>query len=350
LSFSHTQWDLPGPAAFVAATVKKARATGVVAVIVPRHFPDDFETAIKDEPGMLELPVIDASSDEAPLAALSNAFLLPLKSARSLRSATAAQGRSALLAGIDAASLLRWETTLRAYLAGCDDQTEFGSVLILSAAPDCETTLLQLGIACLPWRNVISFRDSLPWALRERKITDPLLDRLAAETAVCLAGWELEEVSRQMERLSNVRAIFEAPAATTPRHDPSWAAGEIDDFDGIAFKRLALCDDGEIARRMWRAQVTVLFGWLETLRNDFVQDHDAWLSATTRLNPGALMTADQEWAALVHHARQTLPASDVRRRLAESARILRNALAHREAVSFEMVQNLTDYIRRLSQR
>jgi hypothetical protein len=49
-------------------------------------------------------------------------------------------------------------------------------------------------------------------AWRDRDIGAPLLGRLAAETAVCLAGWELNEVSRQMQRLQIARAIFEIPA------------------------------------------------------------------------------------------------------------------------------------------
>jgi hypothetical protein len=245
---------------------------------------------------------------------------------------------------LGAASIPRWETTVRAYLAGCGARPRFGAILVLGASPDCQSALRRMGVACHPWRNVIGFRDALLWALRDTKIADPMLGRLAAETAVCLAGWELEEVSRQMQRLHSIRAIFEIPASCRAHDDPSWAQGQIDDFGGVEFKRL-VCSANEITRRMWRAQLTVLFGWLETLRGEFVQQHRGWLRAAIHADPGSVDTSELEWADLGRLARQSLPSSDLRRRFAESARAMRNALAHMQAVEFEMFHRLSQCIR-----
>ena len=119
----------------------------------------------------------------------------------------------------------------------------------------------------------------------------------------------------------------------------------MDDFDGVPFKRLALCDPEEVTRRMWRAQVTVLFGWLETLRGEFVQQNLGWLRAATRADPRAVDTSELEWADLGRLARQSLPSGDLRRRFAEGARAMRNALAHMQAVDFEMFYRLSQCIR-----
>jgi hypothetical protein len=280
-----------------------------------------------------------------PLELLARAFNLELTSGRSLPSATEAEGRAAFLIGLDSVSASRWETTLRAYLAGCSARPRFGTALILGASPNCQSALHQMGVKCHPWRNAIGFRDALLWALRDRKIADPMLGRLAAETAVCLAGWELEEVTRQVQRLHSARAIFEIPASCGAQVDPSWAQGQIDEFDGVPFKRLALCDPEEVARRMWRAQVTVLFGWIETLRGEFVQHHQGWLRAARRADPTFVDTSELEWAELGRLARRSLPSADLRRRLAENTRAVRNALAHMQAVDFEMFHRLSQCIR-----
>jgi hypothetical protein len=218
MSLAPAHWELPGPSAFVVDIVEEARATGIVAVVTPRHCPSDLDAALKDRLGVFDLPIIDARHETPPLEALSSAFDVELKSAGSLPSSAEAEGRAAFVIELEAASVSRWETTVRAYLAGCGTRPRFGATLILGASPDCQSALRGMGVGCLPWRNVIGFRDALLWALRDRKIADPMLGRLAAETAVCLAGWELEEVSRQMQRLHSIRAIFEIPARTFAAH------------------------------------------------------------------------------------------------------------------------------------
>jgi hypothetical protein len=153
-----------------------------------------------------------------------------------------------------------------------------------------------------------------------------------------------------MQRLHSITAIFEIPASCGTQGNPSWEQGQIDDFDGVEFKRLALCGAEEITRRMWRAQLTVLFGWLETLRGEFVQQHQGWLRAAIHADPGSVDTSELEWADLGRLARQSLPSSDLRRRFAESARAMRNALAHMQAVEFEMFHRLSQCIRRPPRR
>ena len=119
MSLAPAHWELPGPSAFVANVIEHARAAGVVAVIAPRQCPDDLDLALKDRLGVFDLPIIDARDSAPPLDALSRAFNVELKSGRSLPSATEAEGGAAFLIGLDAVSASRWETTLRAYLAGC---------------------------------------------------------------------------------------------------------------------------------------------------------------------------------------------------------------------------------------
>jgi hypothetical protein len=343
MSLQPAPWDLPGPSAFVAKAAEQAHGEGIIAFIIPKHCPSDLDAALRDQLGVFDLPTINARDAVPPLEALSRAFDTELRSARSLSATTQADGRAAFVIGIDTVSAARWETTLRAYLAGCGARSRFGSMLILGTSPDCQPLFRQMGIGCHTWVNVIGFRDAMLWALRDRTVEDPMLGRLAAETAVCLAGWELDEVSRQMQRLNSAKAIFEIPASCGFQNRPSWAQGEVDYFDGVAFKRLGSCGADEITLRIWRAQVTVLFGWLETLRSEFVQKNDGWLGKGDRGDLRTIPLSELEWGDLGHFARRSLPTSDKRRRLAECARMMRNALAHREAVDFETFNRLRQF-------
>jgi hypothetical protein len=336
-------WDLPGPSAFVAKALEQVRGEGIIAFIIPKHCPSSLDAVLREQLGVFDLPIIDAREGTPPLEALSRAFDAELRSARSLPATPQADGRAAFVIGIDAVSAARWETTLRAYLAGCGARSRFGSMLILGASPDCQPLFRQMEIGCHPWVNVVGYRDAMLWALQDRIVEDPMLGRLAAETAVCLAGWELDEVSRQMQRLNSAKAIFEIPAFGESQNRPSWAQGEVDYFDGIAFKRLESCGADEVSLRIWRAQVTVLFGWLETLRSEFVQKNDGWLGKQDRGVLRAIPLSELEWGDLGHLVRQSLPISDKRRRLAECARMMRNALAHREAVDFETFNRLRQF-------
>ena len=284
MSVTPAHWELPGPSSFITCAVERVRAAGIHAIITPPHCPDGLGAALMDKLGIFDLPTIDARSSAPPLQALSQAFEIQLKSARTLALEPQAEGRAALVAGLDAATTPRWETTLRAYLAGCHARPRFGALVIIAAAPDCQSVLRGMGVTCQPWRNAIGFRDALLWALRDQALKDPLLGRLAAETAVSLAGWELEELSRQMYRMRNAKMIFEAPSSNE-QAEASWAQGGIDDFDGVPFRRLASASAAEIKRRLWRAQVTVLFGWLEGLRSEFVFQNKNWLDREARSEP-----------------------------------------------------------------
>jgi hypothetical protein len=79
------------------------------------------------------------------------------------------------------------------------------------------------------------------------------------------------------------------------------------------------------------------FGWLETLRGKFVQQHWGWLSEETRSHPQAVGC---------HIASHSVSSGDLRRRVTESAPAMRNALAHREAVDFEMFLRLSKCVRK----
>ncbi|QGM99984.1 hypothetical protein [Methylocystis parvus] len=182
--------------------------------------------------------------------------------------------------------------------------------------------------------------DGVPSAL------DPLLGRLAVETAVQLAGWDLESVARFVESFATApRRMFDiSQSPSDGTRAASWALGTSDLFDGVVFSTLDCCGREEIARRIWRAQVTVLFGWLESERSGFVRRHRRALRECVSRS---LLTADLdslEWAEIARLTKAAFAAGDRRVELADEARAVRNALAHLEPIDysrFARIRSLT---------
>jgi hypothetical protein len=338
MSRAPRQWSLPGPSAFVHTVAKIANDDGVAAVIAPPHCLPLLAAALEAVLNQPWLPAIQARSDEPPLGALSRAFEIDARSASAVPINPAAEGKAAVVEGLDATSWARWETTLRAWAAGCRQRPRFGAVLVAIVAPDCENAIKAVGVQSLPWRGVIGSRDAMLWALdRVPAEIEPLLGRLAVETAVALAGWDLDAIAKLVETFTTAsRRMFDVPLAMVDSgRTASWSEGTADLLDGVEFPLLSLCGRDEVVRRVWRAQTTVLFGWLETERSDFLKRHArAILESARRMR---LPTADLdalEWAEIARLMKAAYTARDRRAELAEEAREARNALAHLEPINY----------------
>jgi hypothetical protein len=194
------------------------------------------------------------------------------------------------------------------------------------------------GLQSLPWKGVIGSRDAMLWALDRVPVTlDPLLGRLAVETAVSLAGWDIELAASFVEDfVATPRRMFDVSripsgAARAGR----WVDGTFDMLDGVAFPALGCCCQEEVMRRFWRAQVTVLFGWLETERSLFVRRHNrALLECVRRLHPPAADLDAMEWAEISRLMKVAFAAGDRQVELANEARLARNALAHLQSIDY----------------
>lgn len=338
MSRTPRQWLLNGPATFLREVAQIANENGVAVVVAPPHCPPQIDAALEAALHQPWLPSIDAKSDEPPLAGLSRAFEVEARSAAALPVDRAAEGKAAIVEGLDEASLQRRETTLRAWVGGCSRRQRFGAVLVVVITPACESAIKGIGVRVLPWRGVIGSRDAMSWALDGMpNALDPLLGRLAVETAVQLAGWDLDSVARLVESFATTpRRMFDfSQSFAEGLPMPSWSDGTSDLFDDVAFSKLGCCGREEIARRIWRAQVTVLFGWLESERNGFVRRHRRALLEL--VNRSRVLAADLdtlEWADIARLVKPAFVAGDRRVELADEARAVRNALAHLEPIDY----------------
>src|ERR1019366_4744400 len=104
-------WTLPGPAAFIRVVAQTANEKGVVVIVTPPHCLPGIDAAIEASLHQPWLPTLDAGSDEPPLAALSRAFEIDVRSAAALPIDRGTEGKVVVVTGLDDGSWPRWETT-----------------------------------------------------------------------------------------------------------------------------------------------------------------------------------------------------------------------------------------------
>lgn len=338
MSRAPRHWFLPGPAAFVHAVAQIANGNGIVAVVAPPHCLPQLDAALEAALSQPWLLTINAKSDEPPLAALSRAFDIEVRSASALPISRAAEGKAAVVEGLNPGSWPRWETTLRAWAASCARRPHFGAVLVAIVAPDCDSAVNAVGVKSLRWRDVIGSRDAMLCALgRLPAKLDPLLGRLAVETAVALAGWDLDSIAEFVDSFAiSPRRMFDIPLSNPDVVRPaSWSDGTMDLLDGVEFPLLPHCGRDETTRRIWRAQTTVLFGWLETERTDFLERHRRILLKSAGQVGGAIVDLGAlEWAEIARLMKAAYGTRDRRVDLADEARAARNALAHLKPIDY----------------
>jgi hypothetical protein len=95
--------------------------------------------------------------------------------------------------------------------------------------------------------------------------------------------------------------------------------------------KFQVCGPQELKRRIWRAQVAVLFGWLEEMRLAFIG------RIAPALKNVSADTSSWEWSELSYRLRGD------HQQFAERCRHLRNRLAHREPIAW---QDFQDVLRR----
>ena len=110
----------------------------------------------------------------------------------------------------------------------------------------------------------------------------------------------------------------------------------MDMLDGVEFPLLSACSRDDATRRIWRAQTTVLFGWLEAERSEFLSRHRRTILESARRRGAPVADLDAlEWSEIARLAKATFGARDRRTEFADEARAARNALAHLKPIHYE---------------
>jgi hypothetical protein len=174
--------------------------------------------------------------------------------------------------------------------------------------------------------------------------------QVAASIVAHIALWDMEIADRLCDKaLSDILAptkLLQGLAQARkwkPESEIGWHTGtenEIDDEKCPSSVLLALRSDLiELNQRIWRAQLKVLFPFIEQRRNlfiDIVRRHVSFL-------PPQINLADTEFAKLGHYIRENMPLGEQERygvfqQIASAFGTVRNELAHRSPASAESLQ------------
>lgn len=214
-----------------------------------------------------------------------------------------------------------------------------GEFARMRAARDEGGALLFLGDVVVPefgkidWTGRLRRVDAMIWAEYAVPVgRSDLMQRLAVDLAVELCGWRLDLVA---DLVSQREEDIVAPMGWLERHIEA-AAATAASFGTTSFdcplRLLARNEGDELRRRIWSAQLAVLFPWIELHRQRLIERYRRHLYIDEHLKSLRVYSVeDIELGALRRQLQGVLARSDYDQVTALAN--LRNDLAHRKPVS-----------------
>jgi len=353
-------WDLPGPAAFLDDVLGSVREGANVVVQFPEHGLSGFREAIRRSiraAGELSFRDVDAAGQgNGPLDVIVHAHgwdepAVYAQSATLLANSERLAGSLCWVTGITRDGWTPWRDFLRqfafasrAHAAGSCGQfcvDVVGDVPVEAFASD---PMLRF----VPWRDRMSRIDGMLhlgklWSRKNR----PQLERdLRIAIATELAGYDLELAERlaesQLTILLTPHDMLCQEAARrgwTGRMAPNaWPSGRLDKWEARPFEHpaslAAAAERDEIDRRVWRAELGVVFPVLEERRIDIVRKMRHFLRPMHTEYGYVDRIEDLEIGSILHQVRTSSRGKEWEARL-EHMNELRRALAHLEPVKAE---------------
>ena len=207
-------------------------------------------------------------------------------------------------------------------------ESEDGLVLILLAPEDAA---IASDLPQIHWGGRLRRLDVSIWADLHSPFPphpEPM-STLATQLAVELCGWRLDLVAeiaraRQRDLLDPLGWLRARSGEETP------VSGFLDGRSMPCPVALIVCEDeGELRRRIWRAQLTALFPWIEEQRQKVIDRHGNWLHVNDHLlKLGVRDREDIDFGAIARQLRSRVSPREAE--LLECFARLRNDLAHRK--------------------
>lgn len=363
-------WQLPGPEAFLEGVISDLRQGCSVIMCLPEHAAPGLLNAVDrrvremDLCHIVEVALSDSTPAETPLSAIRRALDGPSRAstgdeARELAGDPACRGKLFWVDGLTEASWQCWLPFLEQYALVARAAWEVRLprvVAVLRGRLAIKPPRGDVGLAVRTWRGIVGALDVL--VLVTRLMPDdgaPSLDRrlriwIAAELASAdpvlaahLCRCELRELLNPLKTLTGFaeeRRWTRLPESS----DERWAAGMADRIDGIhVIHSAALVLNGrrdELERRIWRAQVAILFPLIEEQRARLLRSLDRHLQVPFHTPYGRI---DSKHDLEITHIRAQLMRSDApidEKRLADNLVRIRNALAHLKIVDESLLSEL----------
>ena len=372
---NHLWWTLPGPAEYVAGTVRAVRDGNHAVLALPEHVPEGLRSSIRDELGTawpwFDLP---PEVEEPPVDFLFDRFVPDaapdlLRTPQALVRQSGFANRVLWLRVCSSKQWAPWRSFLEKYRSACHSyprQSPAQFIVTLEGEAATQTPREETLLTVRSWRGVINELDATLYAahlLRDRSL-DHLPRQVAVSTVAAFALWDASVADKLTADLDSALEYPKGILCEIARdrnwdaaENPTWASGQENVVDGEELTHSAYCalrgNTDELERRRWRAQVGVVFPFLEQRRRDIIEalEGSLWAPYTFSQNGHSrrVETVEElEFTDILRQLRDGASASKDALRLIRRLRDMRNKLAHLETLESENLRfPFTAKIRRI---
>jgi hypothetical protein len=286
----------------------------------------------------MRLQTIDLRADTELLVALNDALATDARSLAALAVNENAQDTVFLVHLSDSARISDIQTFIRAgrLRFGCD-----AAVFVAG----CDVPLDGLNSEywdALDTSGLIGPLDGVAFAAVHLTEADSLPTRIKAAVAVEVGAWDLGLTERLLDLPMKEALRPDLCPERWVEADDHGGLQRLDSWGGEPTRHaawLAHNDKDSLKKRIWRGQLGVLFPWIEERRREVIARYRPFLRATERTMPEVEML---DWGPISIQLSNSAKGSP---NAVQSARFIRNELAHGRPVSWLTISQCLDEFR-----
>ena len=286
-------WQLPGPQQFLSGVVNDLRDGKNVVLCLPEHPPEGFQAALNralsDTDGWLwNRFTVDPNGKDSPAAQLFARFVPDASpetifSARTLIREPSFTEHLIWLDGLTPSTWRVWKDFLEGYTHLLRSVPQFRpSLFVVPLIGDLIPPAEDVCLSVQYWRGCVRYFDMLLFAsgLLGAKHLPDLHRQLAVSATANVALWDpavavrlaAEDIKTILAPQPVLREIAIERGWEMGVTSLAWYKGTSDSMDGRdrIHSAILAADGNEIGRRIWRAQVSVLFPYIEECRQDIL--------------------------------------------------------------------------------
>jgi len=362
-------WQLPGPSRYLARIADDLRAGKNALLLLPEYFPDRLHDALAVSTQDLHwsYPPLLPQAEEYPLHFLFSYFIpdtpsYVIPNVETLAKEQSFCGKVIWLEGMTTSSWPQWKEFLQEYQHVCSkrrplERTVFCLPLVGELAVDQNLPPQDTYLAYHPWQGKVDSLDMFLFVYHffQGKPLPNLQKRIAVAIAAGLALWDPNVAVRFAdENIENILSPLPALREISRERGwndfdqketaQSWLRGVYDTIDGRGkFHSAALVHNAsreeEIKRRIWSAEISVLFPMIEEKRQDILAELKDQLRGPFQIQSATINDPnDLEIGHLWHLflTKKVKPRTEMRL-LVERLWEMRNSLAHLEPIRPELL-------------
>ena len=333
-------WSLPGPRRFVRDVVERAYKGRCVS-LRDAHGVAGLVGALSTQigrDGFMRLQTIDLRGSADLLAALNDALAIDVRSLAAVAVNESARDTVFLIHLSDGERA----GDVHAFVRAGRLAPGIEAAVVLAA---CDSPLD--GLRDEHWDAVdaaalVGPLDGMAFAAAHLTEADSLPTRTKAAVAVEVGAWDLYLTARLLDLPMKQALRPDLCAEQWIDADDQLAVQQLDGWGGEATRHaawLAQNDMGSLTKRVWRGQLGVLFPWIEERRREVIGRHRPQLQATEKTMRELEML---DWGPIEIQLGNSTKGCP---KAVQSARFIRNELAHGRPVSWPSISQCLDEFR-----